>query len=337
MTAIQYQLDLYPCSTHGWEALDKLYGGFSETFCPGSAPSEFHSDRPDYHSEMQRIGGYGFQGTPAAISTPSLPSVITTLNVRKTPYCDATLLGDAVAVHVRAISRLLPPHSSDTLAPRRAIGIDERQIILLHQENEDHDIEWYYDRQQENEFWHNISLLGNVVLVTPGFSVYTDQTQCRYTQLYNLKRNLVCFLKARARGISSVLSVAWAIERDVERWAEWLRSVGNAVDCLALNLQTGRNILCPNLQGIQMLEQLTGRRYRWILFGPSSKATYETVFRCIEPERTTCVTTRPFINAVKGILGKSRYKGPREVARLIPANHDWTIEQFENAKRELRV
>jgi hypothetical protein len=176
---------------------------------------------------------------------------------------------------------------------RTQYGLGPDQLLVLHGEGRDRFLEKLYVRSASQRFFEACSFLAPVVLIAPGYSIYTDGTQCRHWQTYNLKRSAKFFHDANNYGLPCIPWGASNHKRDTDRIVEWLNRQVHPVTHLAVNLQTkGLKVLEENIRFIQEIEATSRRQIHWVVFGAASEASTSKVARDVAGS-ITFVTGKP--------------------------------------------
>jgi hypothetical protein len=134
-----------------------------------------------------------------------------------------------------------------------------------------------------------IATAGFDLVVAPSYSTWTPRPRTEH--LYNLKRSLFFFQALQQLGASAVPRLAWVTEHDVRRWAVWLLA-NPAVERVGLDWTTYRtdSDWRAQIEGLGLLDRLTGRRLRYLINGPTTSKRYADIFVKIEPSRA-CLTS----------------------------------------------
>jgi hypothetical protein len=249
------------------------FGLIGDTYCPleqGGCYTPAH--RPQLLQVYTAVEGLEFPDLPYKIPIPPLPEAVATIPGDSPLPFRLGPLGPAVATRYTQIGGLRSnPIRAEKVAGwrnRRNVGAHKRLILL--QESGDTALESLFPATLRPEFFPAIAKLRDVVLVSPGYSVYDDGTMCEWLQLLNLKRSIFFVYLANLAGLPCIPCIGWHKDRlrDLQRLAAWLTRQGDKVTHLAANAQTGGDTLWAALaEGMTYLEEATGRTYHWMMCG----------------------------------------------------------------------
>ncbi len=216
---------------------------------------------------------------------------------------------------------------------RKRRNVPDHKGLLLIQESSDKVLESLFPATLNPDFFRAISTLGNVVLMSPGYSVYDNGKFCEWLQLLNMKRSLFFAYMANLAGLPCIPCIGWHRHRprDLERLAEWLNRQGDKVTHLAVNAQTGSTELWGDLAaGMAYLEQATGRKYQWLVCGGTD--ALGVLYRRFPSSRITHVSA-----AVSTYTLKHRLLGQRATNDLPPNELLRQNIEREESRQELAV
>jgi hypothetical protein len=131
-------------------------------------------------------------------------------------------------------------------------------------------------------------MAGCDLVVAPSYSTWTARPRTEH--LYNLKRSLVVYRALQRLGVSTVPRLAWVIDRDIRRYAAWVLA-NPAVELVGLDWMTyrGDTDWRGQVEGLGLLDGLTGRRLKYPINGPTTSSRCADIFARIGPSRV-CVT-----------------------------------------------
>jgi hypothetical protein len=268
----QRTLDGFNCCSAAPKESER-YGLIGDSYCdPGQGGCYSPAQRPELLQVFASIGGLDFPDLTNRIAIPELPVSIQTIRGDSSPRFQSSLLGPVIATRYTEIGglRLKPIDAARVAAWRVKRNIPIHRGILLHQEDVDDRLESLFPATLRPGFFAAIADIGNVLLVSPGYSIYDNHKMCEWLQLLNLKRSIHFAYLANRAGLPCIPCIGWHKDRvrDLERLSEWLSRQGDKVTHLAVNAQTGGADLWALLvQGMTYIENATGRRYRWVVFG----------------------------------------------------------------------
>ena len=132
--------------------------------------------------------GYAYKIPARSIEVPNLPSFIVANEFDRHVCIPANDLGQATAVPYSRVGGLKSGDPGLAAQFRERVGLSLDQLILIHGEGPDDEQERIFGHVESGQFFAACAQLSPVVLIAPGLSVYTDGTQCRLYQLYNMAR-----------------------------------------------------------------------------------------------------------------------------------------------------
>lgn len=274
------------------EVADDL-GMTGKHYCdPNSETCCCQRSNPGIQRILVAVNGLQFEDLPNKVPIPLLPNAISTIpgDDGKLPF-GTRQFGPALATRYTQIRGLLSGKPELAEDWRKLRYVPDHRLVLVHQETGDDKLESLFPATLRPAFFPAIKKVGNVVLVSPGYSVYDDGSMCEMHQDINLKRSLAFAVEANRAGISCIPSIGWDKNRprQLERIAEWLERQGDKVTHLAVNAQMGSEALWADLaSGMLYLEKFTGRRYFWLVFGGAD--ALRVVYRRIHPTRVVHVS-----------------------------------------------
>lgn len=274
------------------------FGVDNRHYCDGSSCFT-RMKRPDYERRMLRLDGLHFPHIPRGVQVPSFERLVVSHDFDMKIPLKSSIFGSAVAVPYWRVGGLL------SLSPERAMNfrlrnkLSEDQILILHGEGQDKNLERLFIKSCQPNFWETFASLHPVVLIAPGYSVYTDKTQCRHWQTYNLARSAQFFAEAVKYSLPCVPWIASNHKMDTVRICEWLNAYPQ-ISHVAVNFQTkGVEALVENISFIKSIENATSQQLKWLIFGVSSAQSVRAVTSSIKGE-ITFVTGKPIQRARAG-------------------------------------
>ena len=109
-------------------------------------------------------------------------------------------------------------------------------------------------------------------------------------------------------GIKSIPRVGWVMEQDAQRFAQWVNASHHSM--VALDLMTYRvdSDWTEQVELLGLFDQLTGRRVRYLINGPTTSADrFVDIYRSISARRVTLTNA-----TLAAPLGVSNNAGPFE-------------------------
>jgi hypothetical protein len=134
-----------------------------------------------------------------------------------------------------------------------------------------------------------IATAGYDLVVAPSYSIWTRRPRTEH--LYNLKRSLIFYQEVQRLGVTAAPRLAWVIEQDIRRYVAWILA-NPAVELVGLDWMTyrGDTDWQGQMEGLGLLDRLTGRRLKYLINGPTTSSRYADIFTRIEPGRV-CLTS----------------------------------------------
>lgn len=206
--------------------------------------------------------------TNTLVHIPELPRVIDSLrNGRVSP--EILKLSDGALGYLYTNVQGLRSKSSEWQISRfrKNKSIPSKYTMVFHQESKDHLLEKVFLPSFRSYFFDSLDLIGNCVLVSPGYAVYSDGTMCRYHQLYNLWRSIDFYVRATDAGLPCIPSIGWSEKTDLIRISKWL-NLHPFITHLSVNMQTYNSLekLKSVVSDIRFIESQT-RKFSWVVFG----------------------------------------------------------------------
>jgi hypothetical protein len=126
------------------------------------------------------------------------------------------------------------------------------------------------------------------LVVAPSYSKWTPRPRTEF--LVAAKRSLATFQALQDVGVPAIPRLMWELDHDVQRAAVWLHD-NPVVETVGLDLQTYRREKewRDQLDGLALLDRLTGHRLRYVINGPTTIDRMADVFDAVTPRRV-CLT-----------------------------------------------
>jgi hypothetical protein len=129
------------------------------------------------------------------------------------------------------------------------------------------------------------------LVVSASYSIWEPRP--RLHNLRNMVRSLDLCIALQKGGAAAIPRFDWQIEHDVRRWVEWLNS-NPSVETAAIDAMTcATNGWSDVLEGLEMLDRLSGQRLHYIVNGPSVNQRREELFGLIPQNRLTLTDAGP--------------------------------------------
>jgi Domain of unknown function (DUF4417) len=176
---------------------------------------------------------------------------------------------------------------------RETIGLTPQQQLVLLLFDSDPVLERLWD-----EAVHLLPEIAGAeydAVVAPSYSIWLPRPRTEF--LYNVKRSLIVFQALQQMNVPVVPRIAWVIEHDVRRWAEWVS--GTVLEVVALDLMTfrARDDWRRQVEGLALFDRLTHRRLRYLINGPTTVDRCADVYAAVAPRRvsiTNATLAAPF-------------------------------------------
>jgi hypothetical protein len=248
-------------------------------------PGVLHPSDPATHRYLRSVGGPRFDTiTAEPVAAADLPGYLPQIRTR------SALIGalNESVYAVRAdvvIGQRAHVLSAADLKTRVGLRPVQKLVLLLF--GQDRVLERLWN--DSPTLLREIATAGFDLVVAPSYSTWTPRPRTEH--LYNLKRSLVFFQALRQLGASAVPRLAWVTEHDVRRCAAWLLA-NPAVEFVGLDWTTYRadSDWRAQIEGLGLLDRLTGRRLRYLINGPTTSNRCADVFIKVRPTRV-CLTS----------------------------------------------
>jgi hypothetical protein len=197
---------------------------------PGG-PSVLHPSDPRTSAYLAAVGGAGFDVAARPVVVPSFPPYLP--QIRRRTALRGWLTERIYAVRANdVIGRRRHVLRADEL--RDSVGLEGTQQLVLLLFDRDPILERLWD--EAKDLLPEIADAAFDAVVAPSFSIWTPRPRTEF--LYQAKRSLIVFHALQRMNVPAIPRVAWLIEHDVQRWAEWASE--EAVRTVALDLMTFR-------------------------------------------------------------------------------------------------
>lgn len=228
---------------------------------------------------LESVGGPQFDGPAIPVDVPDLPSFLPP--VKPIKALSGRLRESVYAVSAETvIGKRRELLRADQI--REVLRLSERQKIALLLFGDDQFIERLWNEAQT--LFPMLVNCGFDLLVGPSYSTYLDRPRPEF--LYAVKRSLLMFQAFQELGLPAVLRIAWMIEYDALRIAQWVDG-HPAVTTVALDWTGSRSRAewLRQIKGLQSFDMATGRRLRYVINGPSTPLRIQALFEIVDPHR----------------------------------------------------
>ena len=281
------------------EALE--FGVDGRHYCDGKECFNLEK-RTDYEIRLLHVGGLRFPEITNRAAIPVLEPMIVSHDFDTKLAISTAIYGSAIAVPYWRVAGLLSQKPALSGGFRAHHGLSTNQLLILHGEGRDKDLDRLFKKSSSPRFFEACAALSPVVLIAPGYSIYSDGSQCRRWQPYNLKLSAKFFSDASNFGLPCIPSIASNHDRDTARIIEWINSSRYSVTHLAVNFQTkGREVLKENIRFAKAIEAGSREQIHWIVFGVACETSINQLAQSLKGG-LTFVTGRPL---QRGRAGRS--------------------------------
>jgi hypothetical protein len=247
---------------------------------PGGAAVS-HPLKPGTLRELKLIGGATFDDIQAhrqpAIELPGyLPQL------RNRSALRGAVPPGAYAIRATDVIKKRRVISAQELRERLDLPIQHPLVLLL------------FDRDRRlEEIWRRshvvvpqIAEAGYSLVSSPSFSTYEPRPRTEY--LINMRRSMLFFRWLQSAGAPTIPRVAWQVEADVRRIAQWV-SENPDVSRVGIDLSTYRwtRTWRAQLDCLRLFDGLVGHRLSYLINGLTTEARCRAVFDSISPSRVT--------------------------------------------------
>ena len=232
---------------------------------------------------------------------------------------------------------------------RETVGLSADQQLVLLLFDRDPILERLWE--QSTRLLPEIAEAEYDAVVAPSYSIWLPRPRTEF--LYNVKRSIVIFRALQQMKVPVIPRMAWVIEHDVRRFAEW--AADPALEIVSLDLMTFRSDSDwrRQLDGLALFDRLTGRRLRYLVNGPTTVERYADLYNSVPPRRlsiTNATMAAPFSaneqdeqeHAQLAIPMSGRYGAGREIAarckrqRATLAQARNLVQTRRTARRQIR-
>lgn len=191
-------------------------------------------------------------------------------------------------------------------ALREGVGLQAGRRLVLILFGDDVALErWWDDRER---LIPAIARAGYDLVVPPSYSAYVPRPRPDF--MYSAKRSLWFYAALQQVGVPAIPRVVWLREHDARRIAAWLNA-NPVVEWVAIDWMTLKNgIPRSDLEGLALVDELTGHRLRYLVNGPASPGPCLDVCLAVSPDRV-CITN--------GTFGPPPSENIRRLGPLTPA------------------
>lgn len=244
--------------------------GGQETLHPGFEATSYF---------LESVGGPQFDGPALPVDVPRLPSFLP-------PVKPIKALAGRLREPIYAVS-------AETVIGKRRELLKAEQIreVLQLSENQKIALLLFGDDQFIERLWNEARALfpmlvncGFDLLVGPSYSTYLDRPRPEF--LYAVKRSLLMFQAFQNLGLPAILRIAWMIEYDALRIAQWVNG-HPAVTTVALDWTGSRSCAewLRQIKGLQSFDMATGRRLNYVINGPSTLSRIQAILEIVDSHR----------------------------------------------------
>lgn len=228
---------------------------------------------------LRSVGGPQFDGPALHADVPSLPSFLP-------PVKPIKALAGRLREPIYAVSAETVIGKRKELLKaeqiREVLQLSEKQKIALLLFGSDQFIERLWNESQT--LLPMLVNCGFDLLVGPSYSTYLNRPRPEF--LYAVKRSLLMFQAFQELGLPAILRIAWMIEYDALRIAQWV-NCHTAVTTVALDWTGSRSSAewSRQIKGLQSFDMATGRRLKYLINGPSTSPRIQTLLEIVGPHR----------------------------------------------------
>jgi len=174
------------------------------------------------------------------------------------------------------------PLAADQIRDKLQLSESQQLVLLLFGKDKYIERVW----NEAADLFPHLAKSGYDLVIPPSFSNYLDRPRPEF--LYAAKRALVIFQALQELGLSVIPRIAWNIEYDAFRFADWANQQ-QAVQTVALDW-TGskqKDLWDRETECLSTFDLATGRRLRYLINGPSTLSRLQTLFQIVDPKRLT--------------------------------------------------
>jgi hypothetical protein len=238
-----------------------------------------HPGKSETWAEIDALGGLAFDDIIARpTSHGRLP--LYTPQPRNRSAMHGFLHEDVYALKAREVVRREGVIPADEM--RHTLGLDSGQRLILVLFDDDRLLEQLWARSGKG-IWQIAEARYDLV-VSPSFSTYIPRPRTAF--LINVRRSMLYFKALQDLGIPAIPRVAWHINRDVDRCAEWAMN-NPCVHTVALDWSTERFAKGwrDQLRGLARFDRLTHRRLAYLINGVTVPHRCDALYATVPPGR----------------------------------------------------
>jgi Domain of unknown function (DUF4417) len=246
--------------------------GGQETLQPGfEATNEF----------IESVGGPHFDGPALPVDIPSLPEFLP-------PIKPIEALAGHLHEPIYAVSAETVIGKRKELLRadeiRETLRLSEKQKIVLLLFGKDRFIERLWNQAQH--LFPQLVDCNFDLLVGPSYSTYLPRPRPEF--IYAVKRSLLMFQAFQELGIPAILRIAWVIEYDALRIAQWVNA-HPAVTTVALDWTGSKSQAewLRQIEGLKTFDLATGQRLKYVINGPSTPSRIQALLELVNSQRLT--------------------------------------------------
>lgn len=263
-----------------------------------------HPSDPETWDYLHEVGGVGFEDI---VARPQPPIVLP-------PFADRIRPRRALRGQLSNALYLIGPKAVVRSQPlicqqvRTMTGLARDQDVGL--------ILFGTDRVLEDLWTERFLLIGPIAAagyafcVPPSYSNYTDRPRTQF--LYNIKRSLEFFQLLQIHGVPTMPRLAWLIEHDVRRCADWIEA-NPVVEMVALDLAgSSPRGWQRELRLLASFDSRTGRRLSYLIHGPGVEHRFFDLYRLLGMDRVHLTNSRAIAKPPPGgSSGRGRFESER--------------------------
>jgi Domain of unknown function (DUF4417) len=248
-------------------------------------PGVLHPSDPATGRYLRSVGGPGFDTVPAEpVTVADLPGYLPQVRTRSVlaGALDEPVYAVRVDVVIGRRARVL---AAAELKTRIGLRPTRKLVLLLF--GQDCVLERLWN--DSPALLPQIAMAGYDLVVAPSYSTWTPRPRTEH--LYNLKRSLIFYRALQRLGVPAAPRLAWVTEQDIRRYAAWVLA-NPAVELVGLDWMTYRadSDWQGQMEGLGLLDRLTGRRLRYLINGPTTTSRYADIFTRVGLQRV-CLTS----------------------------------------------
>lgn len=265
MQSVQLDLGMYrKCSDTFKNVEKKVFGVEPELFCDKIKNCCKNIDNWD---AILNQSGYVLEKTSKITKINNIPKIIHSIKGDRSHigFLDEAYNGAWALPYTRALGGTL----KDSCKLREWLKhqeIPNNILKIFHQETHDTDLDRIIDKTYHPSFFNFFKTIDNFICISPGYSIYTNNTMCRHNQLLNLARSINYFVRASQNNIPCVPSIGWNLKEDLFRISEWINH-HKKLNYVCINCQTLRRWQYDSCIDDMVFIEGKSRPLKWIVFG----------------------------------------------------------------------